>query len=188
MPIESFSATRYVVRGRVLGAFGRLRVQAADGRLIASGIIRWHWSSYSISVLSAERPEREHFIIQARPDSPVSDVVDAGSGERIGAVRRKDWVPLARDQWTVFDAHDREIGSFREESTGLAWLNRCCPYLVSRRFRGEVEGRPACTLRQLFNPFVMKFEVDCGDDASRAMDRRLVIAVSLLLCTLGREG
>jgi hypothetical protein len=188
MPIEPFTATRYMVRGHVFGAFGRLRVETGDGALIAFGIVRSHWSTFSMAVVSGEWPEREQFVIQARPKSPLSDVVDAASGERIGALRRKDWVPFARDQWTIFDAHDREIGFLREESVGLAWLNRLWPSLVQRRFRGEVEGRPACTLRQRFHPFVMKLEVDCSDDVSGTMDRRLVIAVALLLCTLGRQG
>ena len=188
MPTGFFTATRYIVRGRVLGAFGRLRVETADGRLIASGIIRPHLFSYSVSVVSAQYPEPEQFTIQARRKSPLSDVVDAASGERIGALRRKHWVPFARDQWTVFDAEDKEIGFLREESVGMASLNRLWPELVPRRFRGEVEGRPACTVRQHFNPLVMKFEVDCSDDVSGAMDRRLVIAVALLLCTLGLRG
>ncbi|MHC4479806.1 MAG: hypothetical protein ACYS1C_02405 [Planctomycetota bacterium] len=196
MPIEPFAAKRYTVRGRVFGLFGRLRVEAEDGRPVASGIVRSHWStfsishrsSYSISVVSGERPEREHFVIQARPKSRLSDVVDVASGERIGALRRKDWVPLARDQWTVFDAEDKEIGVIREESVGRAWLNRLWPEAVSRRFRGEVEGRQVCTLRELRSLFAMKIEVDCSDDVSGAMDPRLVIAVALLLCTLGRQG
>ncbi len=196
MPIEPFTAKRYIVRGRVFGVFGRLRIEAEDGRSVASGIVRSHWStfsishrsSYSVSVVSGEGPQREQFVIQARPKSPMSDVVDAKSGERIGAVRRKDWVPLARDQWTVFDPDDKEIGVLREESVGMAWLNRLWPSLIQRRFRGEVEGRQVCTLRQRFNPLAMKFEVDCRDDVSRAMDPRLVIAVALLLCTLGRQG
>jgi hypothetical protein len=188
MPVEPFTATRYVVRGRVFGAFGRLRVESADGTLIASGIVRSHWSAFSISVVSGGRPKREQFIIQARPKSSLSDVVDAASGEKIGALRRKHWVPLARDQWTFFDAHDREIGLLREESAGRAWLNRLSSNLAPRRFRGEAQGHPACTLRELYSPWATKFEVDCRDDVAGAMDQRLVIAVTLLLCALGRQG
>jgi hypothetical protein len=182
MPTDLWSATRYVVRGRVLGLFGRLRVETADGTLVASGIVRSHWSTFSVTVVDARPPEREEFVIQARPKSSLSDVVDAGSGERIGALRRRYWVPLTRDEWTVFDARDEEIGLLREER---AWLNRLG---VGRRlFIGEAEGRPACTLRERWGLFAPDFEVDCSDDFSGAMDRRLVIAVALLLCMLGQQ-
>jgi hypothetical protein len=118
----------------------------------------------------------------------VSDVVDGVTGEKMGALRRKEWVPFARDQWTVLDAGDREIGFMREESVALTSLARWDPYLIPRRFYGEMEGARVCTLRQRFNPFVIKMDLDFSEDFRGLLDRRLGIAAGVLVCAFGRRG
>lgn len=188
MSAPLFTDTRYVVRGRALSVFGRLRVQDSGGQLIAFGVVRAERSVHSITLLRPGNPEDEILSIQPRPGSNVSDVVDARSARRVGALQRAYWVPFARDQWTILDADDRKLGVVREESIALSWLKRLWPEVIPRRFRGEVEERTVCTLRQLFSPFMMKIEVDVSDDFTEVLDRRLVIAMALLLCELGHLG
>ncbi|MBE9565499.1 MAG: hypothetical protein IMF16_01975 [Proteobacteria bacterium] len=188
MSAALFTDTRYLVRGRALSVFGRLCVQDSEGQLIAFGVLRAEWSKRSITLLRPGNPEAEILSIRLRPGSNISDVVDARSAQRVGALQRAYWVPFARDQWTILDADDRELGVVREESTALSWLKRLWPEVIPRRYRGEVEERTVCTLRQLFSPFAMKIQVDVSDDFTEVLDRRLVIAVALLLCELGHLG
>ncbi len=69
MSAPLFTDTRYVVRGRALSVFGRLRVQDSGGQLIAFGVVRAERSVHSITLLRPGNPEDEILSIQPRPGS-----------------------------------------------------------------------------------------------------------------------
>lgn len=188
MSAEILGQPRYLVRGRVLSVFGGFRVYDAGGELVLWGRLRRGREGDGISLFRDEERPVEVISVRARERSHIWDVVDGATGQRIGALKRKEWVPFARDHWTLFDPEDREIGVIREESVWLASLNRYSPYLVPRRFRGEAGGRPVCSLSQRFSPFAMKLELDFSEDPAGLLDRRLGIAVAVLICALGPKG
>jgi len=172
----------------VLSVFGAVRVYDVVGEPMLFAVRRRQEFGYDVCLYASEDRRVEVLIVRPRQKSHISDVVDAATGRKVGALKRKEWIPFARDQWTFFDAEDREIGFLREESVALTSLNRYLPYLVPKRFRGEVDGRPVGTLRQRFNPFVMKMDLDLTEDFAGLLDRRLGIAAAVLVCAYGPKG
>ena len=121
--------------------------------------------------------------------SATYDVTDSRTGERVGAIQRKGMRSLLRDEWILRDAADQEIGLVREDSMGLALLRRFLTNLVPQRFDIQVMGQKVATVRQNFNPFVLKLTVDFTLDPTGLLDRRLGLAAVLLLCAVeGRQG
>jgi len=121
--------------------------------------------------------------------SATYDVTDSRTGERIGAIQRKGMRSLLRDEWLFLDPGDREVGVLREDSLGLALLRRFLTNLVPQRFDVEVMGQKVATVRQNFNPFVLKLTVDFSLDPTGLLDRRLGLAAVLLLSAIeGRQG
>jgi hypothetical protein len=116
------------------------------------------------------------------------DVEDAATGQKLGALKRRGWKSLLRDEWILMDANDRDLVRIREESTLLATLRRFLTNLIPQSYIFEMNGQPLGTAAQRFNPFVFKMDVDLTDDVGRRLDRRLAAAaVVLLMAVEGRQ-
>ncbi len=115
------------------------------------------------------------------------DVVDAATGETVGALKREGLKSLLRDEWTVLDAGGALIGKIQEDSGVLALLRRFIK-LIPQRFAVTVGGEPAGDIQQRFNPFALVYDVDFSKDTGGRLDRRLAVAaVTLLLAIEGRQ-
>jgi hypothetical protein len=121
--------------------------------------------------------------------SATYDVVDSKTGERLGSLRRRGLKSIIRDEWIIFDPNVKEIGSIKEDSTGMALLRRFLTNLVPQNFEGRINGQPVFTFKQKFNPFILKITMDFSVDTNRLLDRRLGIAAGVLLCAIeGRQS
>jgi len=59
---------------------------------------------------------------------------------------------------------------------------------MPQKFHAEIDGQPAATYQQNFNPFVQKLVIDFTVDPQRRMDPRLGLAAAVLLCAIeGRQ-
>ncbi len=115
------------------------------------------------------------------------DVFDSASGQKIGTLKRQIWKSIARDQWTILDAQDREMGKIEEDSMVLALIRRfieLAAYFLPQKYSITVGNRPAGTFSQTKNPFLMKIQADFSSDTSQILDRRLGIAAGILLCAI----
>ena len=93
-----------------------------------------------------------------------------------------------RDEWIVMDSEDRELGVIREDNLGLALLRRFVTNLIPQTYHLEIDGAPAATFAQNFNPFTFKLTVDFSPDQTRSLDRRLGLAAAVLLSAVeGRQ-
>ena len=118
-----------------------------------------------------------------------SDMVDAPTGEHIGALRRKGLRSILKDEWLLLDPNDREIGRIEEESMLMALIRRFITALIPQTYNGFIGDRSAVVFRQNFNPFVMKLTTDFSPDTGNLLDRRLGIAAGVLLCAIeGKQG
>jgi hypothetical protein len=116
------------------------------------------------------------------------DVVDQTEGHKVGALRRKGMASILRDEWHVLDTQDRQIGTIREDSMGMALLRRFLSNLIPQTFHCEIQGHPAMVFHQRFNPFVAKIDLDFTQDTQGLLDRRLGIAAGVLLSAVeGRQ-
>jgi hypothetical protein len=119
------------------------------------------------------------------------EVVDSPTGRPIGSVQRKGLKSMLRDEWSVYDVNGREVAKVREDSTGLAILRRIIndyggTILLPQRFHLESNdgGGVLARFSQNRNPFVRRLTIDLSGDRGNVLDRRLVIAIGLLLSAI----
>lgn len=187
--------TRYTVRRKVLQIFGAsFHVLDEAGRVVGFSSQKAFKLREDIRVFDDEARSRELLSIQARQVidwSAAYDVVDSTQQQKVGALRRKGWSSLLRDQWEVLDASDRPIARLQEDSTLLALLRRFVSNLIPQGFSLEsLEGAPGlghlATLRVRFNPFVYRLDVEVL--RPDAVDPRLVLATAVLVSAIeGRQ-
>lgn len=190
---ERLSSTTYLVRRKVFTLAGAaFHFYDPEGRLVLYSKLKAFRLKEDIRLFTGEDMREELLAIHARKVLDISatyDVTDSQSGERVGAIQRKGMRSLLRDEWILRDASDQEIGLVREDSMGLALLRRFLTNLVPQSFDIQVMGQKVATIRQNFNPFVLKLTVDFTLDPTGLLDRRLGLAAVLLLCAVeGRQG
>jgi hypothetical protein len=145
-----------------------------------------------IRLYTGEDMETELLQILARQALDISaayDVIDSTNRETVGALRREGLKSVLRDEWTVLDAHDAEVGKVRERSWLLAILTRVLGGLVPQTYDVDIGGTPVATIKQHANPFVMRITLDLSPDTQGLLDGRLGIAAAILMCAIeGRQN
>ena len=189
-----FGLDRYVVRRKVLALFApQFHIYDEAGGMVGYVKQKAFKLKEDIRLYSDESMNTELLLVQARQIidfSAAYDVIDSKSGQKVGALRRKGLKSILKDEWIVMDAGDAEIGLIQEDSALLAILRRFITPLIPQKFLFQIRGRPVGSLKQAFNPFVFKAQVDFSEDpGGKILDRRLALAsVVLLLAIEGRQG
>ncbi|MCK4268838.1 MAG: hypothetical protein KAX16_08405 [Actinomycetia bacterium] len=188
-----FTSNKYLIRKKVLKlAGGVFHIYEPDGRLAFYSKQKAFKLKEDIRVFTDESMATEALTITARKIldfSAAYDVVDSMTGEKVGALKRKGFKSMLRDEWVIMDASDNEIGSIQEDSMFLALLRRFLSNLIPQTYAGSIDGKEVCLFRQNFNPFVTKINVDFTADTGNLLDRRLGMAASILLCAIeGKQG
>ncbi len=194
MNIDVFSMNRYVARRKVFKLLGGAFTIHEPENLDVVAYVRQKAFKLKedITVFTDDTMGEELLFIRARQIIDFAacyDVILPGSPERVGALRRKGFSSIIRDQWEILDADDRVIGRVLEDSTTMALLRRFLSNLIPQRFRIEAHGREVGSIRQYFNPFVLKYDVDFSQDTAGVLDRRLGFAATVLLLAIeGRQN
>lgn len=105
----------------------------------------------------------------------VTDIFDAQTGEKVGAVRNKGLKSIVRDTWEVLDASDNVVGQFGEDSNAL--LRRFLPFLLGH-WHMEIGGSTVAKVDQVFRFFTKEFTLGIAD--ARRVDPRLAVACAML--------
>ncbi|MCG6139897.1 hypothetical protein [Leptospira mtsangambouensis] len=137
-----------------------------------------------ITVYADETKSKELLKIKARnmiDFSAIYDVVDVSSNEPMGALRRKGFKSILKDSWEILDTRDQVIGSIDEDSMLKAILRRFLTNLIPQTFFITINKNQVGVLKQTFNPFVPQFNIDFSSDRANALDRRMGIAIVILL-------
>jgi len=106
------------------------------------------------------------------------DVIDPGSGAKIGALRRKGWRSFLRDEWHLLDANDQQVGSVLE--TGIPILRRFFK-ILPYTFGFNLSGQDVGSFNQHFTLFGYKATMDVSTWQTGPLDRRMAFAAALLL-------
>ena len=116
------------------------------------------------------------------------DIVDSGSGEHIGTVRRKFWASVLRTRWHLLDAAGNEVGMLIEDSMGYALARRILlGILLPKKFHIEIGGGGEfVTMRQMFNPFIKKLVVNIPP--SHPLDRRFIAGLAIVIAAIDGRG
>ncbi|TGM19440.1 hypothetical protein [Leptospira meyeri] len=137
-----------------------------------------------ITVYADETKSKELLKIKARSVidfSATYDVVDVTSNEPIGSLRRKGFKSILKDSWEILDTKDQVIGSIDEDSMLKAILRRFLTNLIPQSFFITINKNQVGILKQTLNPFVPQFNIDFSSDIANALDRRMGIAIVILL-------
>lgn len=189
---DRFTHPTYLIRRKVLQVFGAtFHVFDPTGQLALYAKLKAFKLKEDIRLYTDETMQTEVMVIQARQIidwAAAYDVWDATTHEKVGALKRKGWKSMLRDEWVIMDVYDREIGVIQEESLFAALIRRFIFNLIPQAFIATVNGQRAATFKQNFNPFVSKLTVDFTDNQGQ-LDPRLGIAAGILLVAIeGKQG
>lgn len=188
MSSDRFSHSTYLVRRRVLSVLGgKFEIFDPAGNVVLFSKMAAFKLKEDIRLYTDESMTTELVSIKARSIMDFSaayDVVDSTTGQKIGALKRKGWKSMFKDEWIVMDAYDNEVGVIQEENAFLAFLRRFVTNLIPQTFNVQLGGSVAAQFKQNFNPFVTKLTLDFSLDTQRRLDRRLGIAAGVLLCAI----
>ena len=185
-PIFQYSS--YLLRRQTLALTGKFRFYDPMGNLVMFSEQKMFRLREDIRVYADENKAQEVLSIQARQIvdfSAAYDVVDTVLNQKIGALRRKGWRSLLRDEWEVLDAGDNVIGMLFEDSVGLALLRRLLlGSLLPQNYDMTLGETRVADLRQNFHLFRYELSLDFSMDPSQRLDRRIGIAAGILLATV----
>ncbi len=175
-----FAQQRYTIRRPFLTLFGRkFHVYGADGQQVLFVKHKIFSLKDEWSMFSDDSEKTALLRVKARTlmgMNIVTDVVDAATDEKVGAVRNQGLKSLFKDTWEILDDADQPKGKFSEDSNAL--LRRFLPFLLGH-WKLEVGGVVVAKLDQNFKLFTKEFTLDLSMAAGR-VDTRLVLALSML--------
>ncbi|WP_342439244.1 hypothetical protein NSS79_10130 [Paenibacillus sp. FSL L8-0436] len=184
---NAFNHTEYIIRKKVFSIMGaKLHIYNSSEELVLYSQMKAFKLKEDIALFTDESMEKELLRIKARnviDFSATYDVHDSETGEHIGALRRKGLKSILKDEWTILDQRDTEIGLIKENSTLMALLRRFIT-LIPQKYNIELGNNVIPAFRQNFNPFVTKIIADFSEDRSGQLDRRLGLAAGILLCAV----
>ena len=187
-----FEHSNYLLRKQALRLFGgKFRIYDPAGALVLFADMKAFKLREDITIHPDESKASTFLQIKARQIidfSAAYDVFDSPSGQKIGALKRRGFKSMLKDEWVIMDADDKEIGMIQEDKWLLALLRRFATNLIPQTFHGDIGGTEVFRFRQHFNPFLFKIDLDFSPDKGNLLDRRMGIAAAVLMCSVeGRE-
>lgn len=187
-----FQHNQYLLKRQVFALTGKFRFYDSSENLVMFSEQKMFRLREDIRVYSDESKTQEVLMIKARQIidfSAAFDVVDSVSGQKVGALRRKGFASMLRDEWDILDVNDNVIGKLFEDSMGMALLRRFLSSLIPQNYDIVIGSSRVADLKQNFNPFTYQLNIDFSMDTARQLDRRVGIAAGILLAAIeGRQG
>ena len=183
-----FQYPQYLLKRQVLALTGRLRLYSPQGDLALYVEQKMFRLREDIRVYGDESKSQELLLIKARniiDFSAAYDVVDAPYNQKVGTLRRRGLRSMFRDEWEVLDVNDQPIGQLFEDSVGRAMLRRfVLGSFLPQDYDMTVGETRVADLRQQFNLFAYRMDLDFSMDSAGLLDRRLGIAAAILLAII----
>jgi uncharacterized protein YxjI len=182
-----FGHSNYLLRKQLLKVFGgTFRIYDPSGALTLFASMKAFKLKEDITIFADEGKTMPLLGIKARQIidfSAAYDVYDA-AGQKLGALKRRGWKSMLKDEWIIMDAADNDIGLIQEDSWLLATIRRFVTNIIPQNFNGTVGGMPVFEFRQGWNPFAGKIHLNFTMDFANRLDRRLGIAAAVLLSAI----
>jgi len=191
---SAFDVDTYHCRRKILAFVGKISVTDASGAVVAFSRQKAFKLREEVRIFSDESEATLLLMIKARNiiDFGATYDVTAPDGTVVGALRRKGFKSMVRDQWMVLGPGDSVDGSVDEAGgTGLALARRFVPFVawfVSQDYTMTANGSTVARMQRNRNPFVSKLEVQVERGAPAAQRRLLLAAAVLLLIIEGKEN
>ncbi len=185
-------ATEYTIRRKVFTLFGgKFHIYNREGALVGFSKQKAFKLKEDIRVFTDESMDQPMLAIAARSIIDFSacyDVTDSKTGQKVGALRRKGFASMIRDEWEVLDTQDNPISSLREDSTSMALVRRFLPlgHMIPQHFVLGDDTNQYAEMRTHFNPFIHRMTVSINADCP--FHPLLVLAAAVLLVAIeGRQ-
>lgn len=178
----------FVAQKALFSFFGSsFRILGTDGQLHFYVKQKAFKIKEEITVFADEGQTEPMLRIKARNAldfSATYDVLDAVSGEKVGACRREGLKSLFRDSWLILGEGDATIAKVQEDSGFLAILRRFFP-IIPQTFHMKVNEQDVGYIKQRFTLFRLTYDVDFS---ASPLDPRLGVAMTVLLLAIeGRQ-
>ena len=188
---EVFSHKNYLIRRNFFKQSRAVfHIYDSEGKLAFYSKVKAFKLKEDIRIFTGEDMKTEVLTIKARKIlgfSSAYDVVDSSDNTKVGALKRKGFKYIFRDEWIIMDTDDREIGFIKEDSVFLSIIRRFLGSLISQKYHVELNGEKVCEFKQNFNPFIIKINLDFSIDEKGLLDRRLGIAAAILMCAIEQK-
>jgi len=185
----SFRMNKYTFRRKVFKFFGgEFKVYDESGREVLHSEqkafrLREDFRVYSVDsnqeLLRIKTP-------QILDIGATYNVVDATTGEAVGALRRKGLKSIFKDEWVFLAGDGQEIGKVSESSMFGALMSRFIDFVPQTYSIVSAGGSFEAQVKQHFNPFILKYTMTISDPEPK-IDRRLLIAAGILLASIERR-
>jgi uncharacterized protein YxjI len=183
-----FQHDRYLLKRQVFALTGKFRIYDPTENLVLFSEQKMFRLREDIRVYSDESKMQEVLVIKARQIidfSAAYDVVDSTTGQKAGTLRRKGLHSLLRDEWEILDANEQPLARLFEDSVGRAMLRRLIlGSFLPQNYDITIGNERVADVRQRFNLFAYRLDLDFSLDPSRRLDRRLGIAAGILLAAI----
>lgn len=170
--------SHYVIKRRFWSFFERVfRVFTGDGQLIMYIQHPLLKLREEFMVYADEAKTRPLLRVKSKQVIAINfsyEVLDAETGQVLGAVQKRGLRSIIRDKFHIFDASGTEVGYAEEQ--GASILRRFFPWLTSKHAI-FVGGSQVAFIKQRFRFFTKEFEVDTQPSS---LDPRFVLAIALL--------
>jgi uncharacterized protein YxjI len=170
--------SHYIIKRRFWSFFERVfRVFTGDGQLIMYIQHPLLKLREEFMVYADEAKTRPLLRVKSKQVIAINfsyEVLDAETGQELGAVQKRGLRSIIRDKFHIFDANGTEVGYAEEQ--GASILRRFFPWLTSKHAI-FVGGAQVAFIKQRFRFFTKEFEVDTQPSA---LDPRFVLAIALL--------
>lgn len=188
----AFSHKQYLLKRQAIALTGKFRFYDPAGNLVLFSEQKMFKLKEDIRVYSDESKSQEVLVIKARSIidfSAAYDVMDAASGQKVGALRRKGLKSILRDEWEVLDVNDNPVGLLFEDNMTLALLRRLVVgNLLPQNYDLTLGDQRVADLKQRFNLFRYELDIDLSMDTANRLDPRLALAAGILLAAVeGRQ-
>ncbi|HCU70375.1 MAG TPA: hypothetical protein DIC35_01310 [Candidatus Moranbacteria bacterium] len=188
-----FARGKYLLRKNLFNLLGaKLDVFDENGNLVVCAQQKAFKLKEDIRLYSDAEKTDEVMTIKARAiiDFSVAyDLVDSKTGEKFAMIKRKGLRSILKDEWIVADKNDAEIGVLQEDSMALALVRRLLFDLIPQNYDLLVNGIRVADLKQNFNPFIYKLNIDLTVGQNQEIDPRIAIALGVLLAFVeGKQG
>jgi uncharacterized protein YxjI len=188
----AFQYDHYLLKRQVFALTGKFRFYNSSGDLLLFSEQKMFKLKEDIRLYSDETKLQELLQIKARQIidfSAAYDVLDSATGQKIGAMRRKGFRSMLRDEWEVMDASDNVTGKLFEDNISQALLRRfLLGSFLPQNYDLSMGDQRVGDLKQRFNPFRYELILDFSMDSIRLLDRRLGVAAGILLAAIeGRQ-
>ena len=183
-----FTMDRYYIQTKFLRIFGgEFWFKDANDQVIAYSKQKRFKLKEDIVLYTDETCTQPLLSIKARSVidfGATYDIVDATTGENLGAARRKGLKSIFKDTWKILDANGNEYAELVEDSVAI--LRRFVPFIPAK-YHFSVQGQHDIMMYQRFNPIIKKTDILIPE--GHPLDRRVIAAVSLLNSVIeGRQG